>query len=94
MQQKSFCFLHNSIWIGSYKLSLLQREYLSSAVNVWTNSPQIFDMTDRDFLERRFSQSDEKDEKTAVAQIPAVFGNLSYVDYPRIFRNWTSYTIT
>ena len=58
--KKSFCFLHNSIWSGCCKLCLLQREHFSSAVNVWTNSAKMIDMTNRDIFEARFSQSNEK----------------------------------
>ena len=36
IDKKAFCFGDNSIWIGCVKLSLLRREYLSSAVNVLT----------------------------------------------------------
>ena len=34
-----FCFWDNCIWIGCLKLSLLRREYLSSAANMVTNIP-------------------------------------------------------
>ena len=37
--------LNNRIWIGCVKLSLLRREYLSSAVNVLRNNLKIFDST-------------------------------------------------
>ena len=58
--ERTFCFLHNSIWIGCCKLSLLQREYLPYAINVWTNSTKILDMTNRDFSEPRFFMGAEK----------------------------------
>ena len=41
--EKIFCFLGNSIWIGWRKFSLLQREYVLSAVIMSTNSPKISD---------------------------------------------------
>ena len=34
----------------SVKVSLLTREYLSSAVNVLTNSPKILHITEKDFI--------------------------------------------
>ena len=52
--QKGFCFLGNCIWISSFKLSLLRREYLSSIVNVLTNRPKILHTTKRDFLQLHF----------------------------------------
>ena len=49
--QKNICFLDNSIWIGCIKLPLPRREYLSSAVNVLTKSPNIFHISKRDFFQ-------------------------------------------
>ena len=43
--QKAFSFSDNSIWIGSVRLCLFRREYLSSAVNVLANSPKILHTT-------------------------------------------------
>ena len=60
LQKKHFCFLDNSISIGSPKLSLLQREYLSSVVNVLTNSPKSPDITKREMFELKFWQSEEQ----------------------------------
>ena len=47
---KKFFFWNNSFSICCYKLCLLRREYLSSAVNRLTNSPTILDITQRDFF--------------------------------------------
>ena len=58
LQKKRFCFLDNSISIGSLKLSLLQRECLSSVVKVLTNSPKSPDITKREIF--RFWQSEEQ----------------------------------
>ena len=44
-----FSFLDNFIWIGCVKFSLLPREYLSSAVNVLTQSHKISGVTKRNF---------------------------------------------
>ena len=56
---KVFCFLDNSIWIGSVKLPVLRREYLSSAVNLSTNSPKIFHRTNLDFFQLNYVVSDQ-----------------------------------
>ena len=46
--EKDFSFLDSCIWIGCVKLSVLRREYLPSAVNVLTNSPNFLHITKRD----------------------------------------------
>ena len=43
--EKAFYFLDNCIWTGCVNLSLLRRENLWPAVNVFTNSPKIFHIT-------------------------------------------------
>ena len=53
-QEWVFCFWDYSIWIGFVKLSLLRREYLSSAVNVLTNSLNILHSTNRQFFQLNF----------------------------------------
>ena len=55
-----FCFLDYCIWIDCCIFSLLQREYLSSAVNMVANSPKISDITKGDIFEFYFSESEEK----------------------------------
>ena len=57
--EKVLFFWFNSIWIGSFKLPLLTREYLSSAVNVLTNSLKISHSTNIDFLQLNYIQSDQ-----------------------------------
>ena len=56
--QKVFGFLDNCIWIDGGNFS---REYLSTctAVNVWTSSPLISDLTKADFCQLNFAQNDE-----------------------------------
>ena len=49
---------HNSIWIGCFKLPLLRREYLSSAVNVLTKSLQILHITETDYFHLNCLHSD------------------------------------
>ena len=58
--ENTFVYLDNCIGIGCGKFSLLQREYLPSAVIVLTNSPTTLDITKRDIFGLNFSQSDEK----------------------------------
>ena len=56
--RKIFFFWDNCIWIGIVKLSLLRTGYFSSAANVLTNSPKIWHINKRDFLEHNFFASD------------------------------------
>ena len=41
-------------------ISLLRREYLSSAVNMLTSSPQILDIAGRDFYQLNCFNSDQE----------------------------------
>ena len=47
------------LWIGRVKLSLLRREYLSSAVNVLTNSYKALHLTKTDFFRLNYLQNDQ-----------------------------------
>ena len=55
-----FTFLDNSIWIDRRKFSLLQRKYISSAVNVLTNVLNIWDITKKIIFQLKSTQSDEQ----------------------------------
>ena len=68
-----FCFADNYIWIGYGKFSPLQRKYLSSRVNVLTNSLKISHVTNKDIFQLKFPQSDKKYDRSAVMQISQVF---------------------
>ena len=57
---KVFCFLDNCIWIDCFKISLLRKEYLWSAVNMLTNSTKISDINNRNIFELYFPPSNEK----------------------------------
>ena len=48
--RKSFLFGDSCVRIGCVKLSLLRREYLSSAVNVLTNSYKALHLTKTNFF--------------------------------------------
>ena len=50
IDKKLFVFIDNGVRIGCGKLSLLRREYLSSAVNVLTNSYKALCLTKTDFF--------------------------------------------
>ena len=54
-----FCFWDNCVRIGCVKLSLLRREYLSSAVNVLTNSYKALHLTKTDFFLLNYLPSDQ-----------------------------------
>ena len=55
-----FSFSDISISIGCVKLSLLTREYLSSAVNVLTNNLKTLHITRRNFVRLKCLHSDPK----------------------------------
>ena len=58
--QKNYCiFIDNCVRTGCVKLSLLRREYLSSAVNVLTNSYKAFRRTKRDFFRLNYVPNDQ-----------------------------------
>ena len=56
---KVFSFWDNSIWIGCVVLSLICREYLSSAVSVLINSHKIFHSTKGVFFQLNYVHSDQ-----------------------------------
>ena len=55
-----FSFKDNGVWICCVKVCILQREYVYSAANVLTNSPNILDLTKADFFQLNLSQIDGK----------------------------------
>ena len=57
--ENCFCFLDIWIWVSFVKLSLLRREYWSRVVNALSNSPKIFCITKRDFLQFNLTDSDQ-----------------------------------
>ena len=54
--EKVFCFKDNAVWTFCVKVYILRREYVYSAVNVLTNSPNILDLTKADFFQLNLSQ--------------------------------------
>ena len=55
-REKVFCFKDNGVWTCCVKVCILRREYVYSAVNVLTNSPNILDLTKADFFQLNLSQ--------------------------------------
>ena len=55
-QEKVFCFKDNGVWTCRFKVFILRPEYVYSAVNVLTNSPNILDLTKADFFQLNSSQ--------------------------------------
>ena len=51
-------FNDNGVRIGCVNLSLLRREYLSSAVNVLTNTYKALHLTKTDFFRVNYLQND------------------------------------
>ena len=57
--EKAFCFWDNFVRIGCVKLSLLRKEYLSSAVNVLKNSYKALRPTKTDFFWHKYLPDDQ-----------------------------------
>ena len=57
--RKSFLFGDVCVRIDCVKLSLLRREYLSSAVNVLTNSYKALRLTKTDFFRLNYLPNDQ-----------------------------------
>ena len=57
--EKAFCFWDNYVRNGCVKLSVLRREYLSSAVNVLTNSYKSLRLTKTDFFWLNYVPNDQ-----------------------------------
>ena len=57
--EKVFSFWDNCIWRCCDKLCLIRTEYLSSAVNMLTNSPKTFHITKRDFFQMNCLHNDQ-----------------------------------
>ena len=57
--RKTFLFGDNCVRIALVELSLLRREYLSSAVNVLTNSYKALRLTKTDFFRLSYLPNDQ-----------------------------------
>ena len=56
--EQAFGFWDNCMWISCVKLSLLKTEYLSSAVNVLTNTYKVVYIAKRDFFQHNYVLND------------------------------------
>ena len=57
--EKAFSFWDNCVRIGCVKLSLLRKEYLSSAVNVLKKSYKVLRLTKTDFFWHKYLPDDQ-----------------------------------
>ena len=60
IQKMSFVFLGNGASSYCVKISMFRREYLSSVVNVLTNSGKISDPSIKDFVQLNLAPIHEK----------------------------------
>ena len=58
IEKKSCVFWDNGVRIGCVNLSLLRREYLSSAVKVLTNTYKALHLSKTDFFQVNYLQND------------------------------------
>ena len=77
--EKGFCFWDNCIWIGIVKLSLLKTGYFSSAANVSTSSPKVWNVHKRDFFDLISLAVIDEYDKGVVMQITTVLGHVYHV---------------
>ena len=54
--EKFFRFKDKGVWTCCVKVCILRREYVYSAVNVLTNSPNILDLTKAGFFQLNLSK--------------------------------------
>ena len=54
--EKVFCFKDKDFWTCCVKVCILRQEYMYSADNVLTNSPNILDLTKADFFQLNLFQ--------------------------------------
>ena len=74
-----FCFRDKCIWIVCIHLSLLIREYLSSAVNVLRKRVKNFHVSKSDFYKSIAFTVIIRDDKGALIKIESVFRSLYHV---------------
>ena len=74
-----FCFSDKSIWIVCIHLSLLLREYLSLAVNVWRKGLKNFHVSKSDFYNSITFTVITQDDKDALIKIESVLRPVYHV---------------
>ena len=75
------------MWIASIELSLLRREYLSSAANVWIKSPKTFHVTKNDFSNSITFIVINQFGKGAGIKIESVFWPVYHAACPAVLSN-------
>ena len=78
-REKMFCFWDKCIWIVSIELSLLIREYLSSAVNVLRKSLKNFHVSKSDFWNSITFAVITQDNKGDLIMIESVLRSVYHV---------------
>ena len=85
--EKIFRFWDKCIWIVSIHLSLLLREYLSLAVNVWRKGLKSFHLSKSDFCNSITFTVITQDYKDALIKIESVFPPVSHVAFRDVLSN-------
>ena len=85
--EKLIQFQENWIWFWSGKFSQSSTGYLRLAVYVLTNTLKISPITRGDIFQINLPQNDKRHDKSALMEIPEVFGKLSHADCQSRFRN-------
>ena len=81
------CFWDKSIWIVSIRLSLLLREYLSLAVNVWRKGLKNFHVSKGDFCNSITFTVITQADKDAFIKIESVFWPVYHVACREVLSN-------
>ena len=87
MENKCFVFLDKCIWIVCIELSLVRREYLSSAVNELTKSLKTFRVTKNNFFDSLTFRVINQYGKRAGIKIESVFRPVYHAECPGILTN-------
>ena len=77
--EKMFCFLDKCMWIACFHLSLLIREYLSSAVNVLRKGVRNFHLSKSDFYNSITFTVITQDDKDTLIKIESLFRPVYHV---------------
>ena len=85
--EKNFCSWDKCIWIVSIHLSLLIREYLSSAVNVLRKSLKNIHVSKSDFSDSISFTVITQDDKSALIKIESVFLPVYHVACREVLSN-------
>ena len=91
IQKKRFCFWDKSIWIVFIQLSLLIREYMSSAVNFLKKRLKSAHVSKSDFCNSFTFKVVTQDYRGALIKIESVLRPVYHVGCPRVLLNETFY---